>query len=111
MAEVSAIFDAANLLAVLNSPASVYKEESRHKVAKAKLKAKFDVQAGNSAESEASTENLPENKELNQSFLIETASKALEEVEDAELKCGLHVLVSRAYTLLGKVSRPRSQNG
>ena len=41
-AEVSAIPDAANLLADLNSSATFDKEESRHEVSKAKLLEKFD---------------------------------------------------------------------
>ena len=40
------------------------------------------------------------------SYLIEAASKALEELRDGELKSALKVVVSRATTLSSNVSGP-----
>ena len=77
----------------------------RHEVSKHNLQEKFDEQGIMNAESEASPENLPENKEMELLYIIEAASQALKEVYDVELKSALQVVVSRVTTLSGDVPR------
>ena len=74
LAEVSAISDAANLHAVLNSPAPFDKDESRHEVSKANLQEKFDEYGENNAQPESSAENLSENKRTDLAYIITAAS-------------------------------------
>ena len=103
MAEVSAISNAANLRIVLNSPALFDKEEYRHEVSKSNLQEKFDERGENNTQQESTAENSSENKRTDLGYLITAASQALKEVDDAELKSSLEVVLSRATTLSSDV--------
>ena len=108
-AEVSAKADGGYLQAVLNSPAPLDGVEPRHEVSKPNLREEFDEKPGNKAESEDNPENLPENKEVDLSHLIEPKSQAFEEFEDAELIILSQVVAPSAFTLSRNLSGARGK--